>query len=237
MIALDHLTKRYGARTAVRDLSLLVQPGEVVALVGPNGAGKSTALKAVVGIVQPTEGRARVNGYDVAREPEAARALVGYVPQRLAFPEHVSCLDLSRLVSALRGAGPGVAEAALADMALGDRMGSRVRDLSGGQRQRLSFALALVGSPRALVLDEPSISLDADGAEIVCGAVASARARGAAVLFASHHLNEVAALADRVILLREGAAVAEAAAAAIREPRAFEIFYRNALRREVSDAA
>lgn len=237
MITLERFTKRFGERSAVRDLSLSVRPGEVVALVGPNGAGKSTALKAVVGIVQPTEGRVRVNGHDVAEEPEAARALVGYVPQRLAFPEHVTCFDLCRLVSALRGASAQEAETALADMALGDRIHSRVRDLSGGQKQRMSFALALVGAPLALILDEPSISLDAEGAEIVRGAVTSARERGAAVLFASHHLREVAELADRVVLLREGAVAAEAAAAAIREPRAFEIFYRNALRREVSDAA
>lgn len=237
MITLERVTKRYGARTALDAFSLGVAPGEVVALVGPNGAGKSTALKALVGIVRPDAGTVRLNGYDMEHEGEAARRLVGYVPQRLSFPEHVTCIDLGRLVAALRGAGVETALAALADVALADRATSRVRDLSGGQRQRLSVALAQVGAPRALVLDEPSISLDAEGAEIVCGAIAAAKARGAAILFASHHLPEVAALADRVVMLREGLRVAEASAADIRDPAAFESFYRGALRGAVDRAA
>ena len=228
MIWLDAVSKRYGQRVALCDCTLGVMPGQVVALVGPNGAGKSTALKTVLGIVRPDAGRVRVNGFDVVAEPEQARALVGYVPQRLAFPEHVTAFDLCRLVSALRGLPSRDALAALADVALADRALSRVRDLSGGQRQRLSLALALVGAPRALVLDEPSISLDADGAEIVGAAIAAARARGAAVLFASHHLPEVVALADRVVLLRSGLQVAAADAASLRQPAALEAFYRSA---------
>ncbi len=237
MIALHGVTKRYGTRTALRALDLDVQGGEVVALVGPNGAGKSTALRIAVGIVRPDAGRSRINGFDVGRQPEQARALAGYVPQRLALPEHVTVHDLCRLVAGLRAVPTDEAFGALADVALGDRRASRVRDLSGGQRQRLALALALVGRPRALVLDEPSISLDADGAEIVCAAIAAARARGAAVLFASHHLHEVAALADRVVVVVEGERRAEAGAAALTDATAFETFYRGALRRRSADAS
>lgn len=237
MITLEGVAKRYGSRTALSGLSLSVAPGEAVALVGPNGAGKSTALKVAIGMVRPDAGTARINGFTLADQPVAARSLTGYVPQRLAFPDHVTCGDLCALVASLRGAPASAAIAALEDVALADRTASRVRDLSGGQRQRLSLALALTGSPRALILDEPSISLDADGAEIVCRAIAMARARGAAVLFASHHLHEVAALADRLVMLRAGRVVVEAGAAPLRDPAALESFYREALRQEVPDAA
>jgi Cu-processing system ATP-binding protein len=239
MICVERLTKRFGSREAVRDLSVAVGPGEVVAVVGPNGAGKSTLLKAVVGIVRPTGGRITVGGHDVEAEAVAARRLVGYVPQRLAFPDHVTPLELCRLVGTLRGVGASDADAgaALDAVALRERARSGVRDLSGGQRQRLSLALALVGAPRALVFDEPSISLDADGAEVVRAAIFSAKTRGAAILFATHHQHEVAALADRVVVLSHGQAVARAGAAEIQGPGGFEAFYRDALRREVSRAA
>jgi ABC-2 type transport system ATP-binding protein len=158
------------------------------------------------------------------------------VPQRLAVPEHATCGELGRLVAALRGLPRDAVRTALADVGLADRWEARVRDLSGGQRQRLSLALADAGRPRALVLDEPSISLDADGAETVCRAVRAAQTRGAAVLFASHHLHEVAALADRVVLLGRGSVVAERAGALLRDPGAFAAFYRLAAC-EVADAA
>jgi ABC-type multidrug transport system ATPase subunit len=236
VITLAGVHKRFGARTVLQPLDLTVRAGEVVALVGPNGAGKSTALRIVIGIVRPDGGRAGLNGFDVGAEPERARALAGYVPQRLTFPEHVTVLDLCRLVARLRVVPAGAAAQALERVALADRRTARIRDLSGGQRQRLALALALIGEPSALVLDEPSISLDAEGAEIVCAAIADARARGAAVLFASHHLHEVAALAERVVVLVDGERRAEAGAAALSDATAFERFYRGALRPEVTDA-
>lgn len=237
MIAFESVSKSYGSRLALDDFSLQIAPGEVVALVGPNGAGKSTAIRMVVGIVRPSAGTIRVNGYTVAAQPEAARTLVGYVPQRFAFPDHVAVGDLVRLVAALRCAPVSAAAAALGAVNLTDRGRSLVRDLSGGQRQRLSLALALIGQPRALVLDEPSISLDADGAAVVSRTIAGARERGAAILFASHHLHEVAALADRLVVLQYGRITAARDARSLRDPAALQAFYRGALRREDADAA
>ncbi len=237
MIHFDQVTKRYGGRDALAGLTLTVGAGEVVALVGPNGAGKSTALKLAVGIVLPSTGAVRVGGYDVAREGEKARGRLGYVPQRLAFPEHVTCRDLCRLVADLRGVEIARATRTLDDIAPGARLDARVRDLSGGQRQRLSLALALVDNPDGLVLDEPSISLDADGAEIVGRCIRAARARGAAVLFASHHLHEVAMLADRIVLLQGGRVVAQRSARELREPAALMSFYHSTVRGAAPHAA
>lgn len=237
MIRLAGVRKTYGTRVALEAFTLLVRPGETVALVGPNGAGKSTVLKSAVGIVRPSAGEVWINGFNALLEPEAARRLVGYVPQNLTVPDYVSSDDLLGLVAALRGVPRRVAVAALDRVGLADRRHWRVKELSGGQRQRLSLALALVGDPRALILDEPSISLDVDGADAACAVIAEARRAGAAVLFASHHLSEVAALADRVVVLREGRVAATAASAEIRDAAAFETFYRGALRRAVMHAA
>ena len=236
MIVIENLTKRYGVHEAACGVSLGVAAGEVVALVGPNGAGKSTILKSVAGAIRPSAGAVRVSGYDIVAEPEQARASLGYVPQRLAIDEHVTCADVCRLVVALRGLSLDVAEV-LSPVGLRERAGSRVGQLSGGQRQRLSLALALAGAPRALVLDEPSISLDAEGAETVCRAVSDAQRRGAAVLLATHYLHEVASVADRIVVLQSGRIVTEAAAGVLRDPRVLEAFYRNAVSRSALHVA
>lgn len=196
MIALRQLSKRFGDRLALAPLDLEVRAGETVALVGPNGAGKSTLLRLLAGIIQPTSGTATIAG----------RA--GYLPQRLGLPPQTRLADLAALVAGARGVAPAAALAALAEAGLAERSGATLAELSGGQRQRAILALAALGTVDALLLDEPSISLDADGAEEVREAIRAARRRGAAVLFASHHLHDVALLADRIVLMIDGRVVA-----------------------------
>ncbi|HKA59524.1 MAG TPA: ABC transporter ATP-binding protein [Gemmatimonadales bacterium] len=197
MIELRQIWKRYGERTVLEPMDLTVRPGEAVALVGPNGAGKSTALRILAGIVHPSGGAVTVDGS------------VAYLAQRLGVPPTTVVADLARLVAAARGVTTDDARAALDAAGTGDRMHTALRDLSGGQRQRVMLALATLGRVGALLLDEPSISLDVDGAEDVRSGVVAARRRGAAVLFASHHLHDVAMLADRIVLLVEGRIVAQ----------------------------
>jgi ABC-2 type transport system ATP-binding protein len=208
MIALRAVGKRFGTRRALWPLSLEVAPGEVVALIGPNGAGKSTALRILAGVLHADEGTAAIAGHDVAREPEAARRALGYLPQKLGVPLTTGVADLGALVAAARGLPPQEAFEALRAARLGDRLGATLGELSGGERQRALLALATLGAVSALVLDEPSISLDADGAEDVRVAIRDARRRDVGVLFASHHLSDVAALADRIVVLVDGRAVA-----------------------------
>ena len=210
MIALTGVSKRFGARLALDRLDLRVAAGEVVALIGPNGAGKSTALRVLAGAIAPDEGSATINGRDVTHEGAAARAALGYLPQRLGVPAATVVGDLAALVAAARGATSGIRDAweALAQAGLGDRLHTPLAQLSGGQRQRVLLELATFGPVAALVLDEPSISLDAEGAEEARAVIRRARTRGVAVLFASHHLHDVAALADRIVVLVAGRAVA-----------------------------
>jgi ABC-2 type transport system ATP-binding protein len=197
MIELRQVWKRFGDRVALQPMDLIVRAGESVALVGPNGAGKSTALRILAGIVKPSGGTAEIAGH------------VGYVAQRLGVPQTTVVADLAALVARARGVSLDATRAALTAAGLGDRVNATLRDLSGGQQQRVMLALATVGRVGALLLDEPSISLDVEGAEDVRAAIAAARERGAAVLFASHHLHDVALLAERIVLLVEGRVVAQ----------------------------
>lgn len=207
MIVLEGLTKAYGKHPVLRDFSLNVHPGEVVALVGPNGAGKSTTLRIVAGIIRADSGQATINGID-ARALEARR-LLGYLPQKAGVPSATSVLALARLVADVRGVPFSEVKDALEGAGLAARMHANLAELSGGQRQRVMLVLATLGPVTSLLLDEPGISLDADGAEEVQARIRGARARGTAVLFASHHLADVAALADRVAILVDGSIAAE----------------------------
>ena len=197
MIELRQVWKRYGERVVLQPLDLRVRSGETVALVGPNGAGKSTALRILAGTVQ-------ASGGSVTRE-----GTIAYLPQRLGVPPATVVGDLAALVAAARNVDGALVRDALSAAGLADRLDTPLGELSGGQRQRVMLALATAGEVGVLLLDEPGISLDVEGAEEVRAAIAAARERGAAVLFASHHLHDVALLADRIVLLVEGRVVAQ----------------------------
>lgn len=197
MIELRQVCKQYGDRMALHPMDLVVHPGETVALVGPNGAGKSTALRILAGTVRASAGNARIAG------------TVAYLPQRLGVPDSTIVADLAALVAGARGLSADVMHAALKATGLDDRLAARLNELSGGERQRVMLALATAGDVSALLLDEPSISLDVEGAEDVRAAIDRACQRGAAVLFASHHLHDVACLAHRIVLLVGGKVVAQ----------------------------
>lgn len=207
-ITLVGVGKTYGDRPALESLDLTVARGEVVALVGPNGAGKSTTLRILAGSIRATSGTAWVAEHDVALDPLAAREHLGYLPQRLGVPLTTVVGDLAALVSRARGLPVDAGARALADAHLGTRLGATLGEISGGQRQRVMLVLATLGAVDVLLLDEPSISLDTEGAEEVRDAIAAARFDGASILFASHHLSDVARLADRIGVMVGGRLVA-----------------------------
>jgi ABC-2 type transport system ATP-binding protein len=208
MIELRGVTKRFGAQVALAPFTLTVASGEIVALVGPNGAGKSTTLRILAGALHPDEGSAFVGGRDVVTDPLGARRQLGYLPQRLGVPLSTVAGDLAMLVATARGLPAAAGPSALASYGLGDRLDATLGEMSGGQRQRAMLALATLGSIEALVLDEPSISLDVDGADDVRQAIRAAKRAGAAVLFASHHLSDVSQLADRIAVMVAGNLIA-----------------------------
>jgi ABC-type multidrug transport system ATPase subunit len=189
-------------RRILDGVSFRVERGESVALVGANGSGKTSILRCLLGLV-PFTGRARIDGHDVVREPVAARARLGYVPQKAAFGD-VRAVESLAFVARLRGADPGGIPGLLRLVGLAAHAGERVRTFSGGMQQRLALAVALLGDPPVLLLDEPSASLDAEGQHTLAAIVARLRADGRTLLLASHRREEVATLTDRVLRVDAG---------------------------------
>ena len=229
MIRYEGFAKSYGRVVAVAGLDLELRAGETLGLIGPNGSGKSTTLKAAVGLVRPTRGRVLVDGLDAAHGPEA-RARLGYLPQRLSFPEGVTAREAIRLYARLRGAAPEEADSLLECVDLADAATRMTDGFSGGMRQRLGLAIALLGRPRALVLDEPSAALDPTGALLVRDLIGEIGAEGTTVLLSSHDLGEVEALADRIAIFASGAVIAVGALAELEARagvRGLEAVYRR----------
>ncbi len=207
MIAAEHLTKRFGTFTAIEDVSFTVGRGEIVGFLGPNGAGKSTTMRILAGVYPPTHGHARVAGYDVVREALRARSVVGYFPERISLYLDMAVAHYLRYVGEMKGLdrhrARREAAQAMASCAL-EPVGSRfIGTLSKGYRQRVGIAQALVGSPRVLILDEPTAGLDPEQVAEMRALIRSLRGERTVIL-STHILPEVEATCDRVIIIHRG---------------------------------
>lgn len=203
MIQIDHVTRRFGRAVAVDDVSLKVESGESVALWGANGAGKTTLIRCVLGLLR-RRGRITIGGHEVRRRGKAARMLVGYVPQELGFYDELRAEEAIRFFARLKGLRRVEGAEELARVGLEGHGRKRIRELSGGMKQRLALAVALLGDPPVLILDEVTASLDAVGREEFVGLLEGLSGAGRTMLFASHRVDEVSALADRVVMLDKG---------------------------------
>ena len=189
------LHKRYGSRAALAGVSLEAAPGELVACIGPNGAGKTTLLSVLASVIGSDEG-------EVVRDG----AQIGWVPQRPALYGKLSVEDNVRLFAQLEQApDPDAAVAAMLEQTgLADRAGDPVSELSAGNRQRVNIAAGVVAEPPVLLLDEPSASLDAGQREVLWSFIGELAARGTAVVYSTHIVEEAERHADRVLVLTEG---------------------------------
>ncbi len=210
MIEIKELTKRFGSFKAVDGISLEIRQGETFALLGPNGSGKSTTLRCLVGLTVPSDGQILVNGVDVREQPRQARRLMSYLPQRMSFPENLTAREILEFYSKLRKIPVGRVDNLLS----GSRFdfngfaNKAIGEFSGGMVQRLGLAVACLPDAPVLVLDEPTVGLDPNGSIQFREFLKTLKREGKTIIFASHVLDDVEQLADRVAILVGGRIVA-----------------------------
>jgi ABC-2 type transport system ATP-binding protein len=233
-IRLEGLVKRYGARTILDGVGLAVSAGEIVALLGPNGAGKTTTVEIIEGYRRRDAGTVVVLGVDPATGGPALRARVGLMLQGGGLDARSTPLDVLRLYAAFHVGGRDP-EALLRQVGLAPVATTRVRRLSGGERQRLALALALVGDPEVLILDEPTAGMDPEAKRDTRALIAGLRDDGRAILLTTHDLADVEQLADRVAILNRGRIVADGPVAELTS--AGEVRLRIRLEAPLAEAA
>ncbi|CAM3965308.1 ABC transporter ATP-binding protein [Deinococcus frigens] len=205
-IELSGVDKTFGKVRALANLTLDVRAGELTALLGPNGAGKTTAISLMLGLARPTRGSVRVLGKDPRHD--SVRAGIGSMPQESAIPQALTVREAATLFSRLYPA-PLAVDKTLGLAQLGDVSGRRAGALSGGQVRRLAFALAVVGNPQVLFLDEPTTGMDASSRQAFWAAVDGLKAAGRTILLTTHYLEEAERTADRVVVMNAGTVLAD----------------------------
>jgi ABC-2 type transport system ATP-binding protein len=213
VIATSGLTKRYGTTTAVDDLDLVIRRGEVFGLLGPNGAGKTTTILMLLGLTEPSAGRAFVDGLSPMRQPLAVKSRVGYLPDDVGFYDDMTARENLDYTAALnripaRAAAERI-NALLDEVGLDGHGDRRVADYSRGMRQRLGLADALIKDPTILILDEPTVNIDPEGVRELLLLVERLRTeQGVTVLLSSHLLHQVQQVCDRIGVFVGGRLVA-----------------------------
>ena len=210
---MEHLTKRYGAHTAVDDISFTVEDGCIYGLLGPNGAGKSTTMNILTGYLSATAGTVKVAGHDIAEEPLEAKKAIGYLPEQPPLYPEMTVREYLLFVAELKGVKHKKDRAAMAETAMG-RTGLQpvqnrlIRNLSKGYRQRVGIAAALLGEPKVIILDEPTVGLDPAQVIEIRGLIHDL-GRTHTVILSSHILSEVQTVCDRVLIISAGKLVAQ----------------------------
>jgi len=221
MIQLQGLVKEYGRFTAVDDVSLDVPPGEIHGFLGPNGAGKTTTIRLIAGLLKPTAGTIVVNGHDLARFPEAAKASLGFIPDRPFLYEKLTAAEFLRFHGGLYGMNgkeivPRAAEL-LELFELDDWQGELVESFSHGMRQRLVMCAAFLHRPRAVVVDEPMVGLDPRGARLIKQVFRAMSRKGVAILMSTHTLEVAQEMCDRISIIQAGRIIARGTVEELRQ--------------------
>lgn len=211
MISVEHLTKYYGDHMAVDDLSFEIDEGHVYGFLGPNGAGKSTTLNIMTGCLSATDGHVRIDGYDIFEESGKAKKLVGYLPEQPPLYMNESPIEYLRFVGeakGLRGAElMSQIEEVIRQTKIEDVKNRRLSALSKGYKQRVGIAQALLGNPKVIILDEPTVGLDPIQI-IEIRALIKELGQTHTVIFSSHILSEVQAICDQIMMIAQGKLVA-----------------------------
>jgi len=213
LIEADGLSKKFGKVEALTELTLALPAAQPVAILGPNGAGKTTFIRMVATLVQPDRGTLMVNGYDVVRDPMALRRMIGLAGQSAAVEEMMTGRENLAMVARLYGQGRAEAVASseriLEQMDLVDAADRWVKTYSGGMRRRLDLGASLVGSPRLLLLDEPTTGLDPGSRNQVWDGIREMSRAGTDMLLTTQYLDEADHLAAHIVIIDEGRVIAQ----------------------------
>lgn len=212
MIRTVQLTKCFGDLTAVDHLDLEVAPGEFFAFLGPNAAGKTTTIRLLTGLLRPTSGHASIGGFDLQRDPRAAKALVSYVPDFPFLYDKLTPAEFVRFVGAIFDMDNGAVDRASRDLFallhLDEVRDEQIENLSHGTRQRLVIASALLHDPKAIIIDEPMVGLDPTHARIVKDELKRRSRTGATIFLSTHTLSVAEEMADRIGIIHRGRLIA-----------------------------
>ncbi len=207
VLEVQNINKTYGRRAVLNDVSITVEKGEIFGLIGPNGAGKTTLVECIAGLRQPDGGQIRVMGLDPHKDRAALRRILGIQLQASQLPDKIKVWEALDWFSGFYE-NPEDWNAILTALGLEDKRNDTFEKLSGGQKQRLSVALALVGRPEILILDELTTGLDPEARRSIWQYIADARARGVTILLVSHFMEEAERLCDRLAVMDSGQVVA-----------------------------
>jgi ABC-2 type transport system ATP-binding protein len=212
MIRVESLAKTFGSFKAVDGVSLEVAPGEIHGFLGPNGAGKTTTIRMIAGLLKPTAGRVSVDGHDLAREPEAAKAALGFIPDRPFLYEKLTASEFLRFHGGLYGVEGDALEARATELlelfelvAWRDEL---VESFSHGMKQRLVMCSAFLHRPRAVLVDEPMVGLDPRGARLIKEVFRVMSRKGVAILMSTHTLEVAEEMCDRISIILGGRIIA-----------------------------
>ncbi len=208
IISIKNVSKTYASgHVALKEISLTIKKGEILALLGPNGAGKTTLISIICGLVSPTGGTVTVNGFDSITDYRKTRALIGLVPQELTLPAFETVINTLNFSRGLFGKKPDKAfvEKMLTDLTLFDKKNAEIRTLSGGMKRRVLIAKALIHEPRILFLDEPTAGVDVELRKDMWNIVRRLRESGVTIILTTHYIEEAEEIADRVGVISNGA--------------------------------
>ena len=201
------LSKRYGKLTAVDGLALSVGQGELFSLLGVNGAGKTTTIKMLTCLTRPTAGDALVGGFSITKEPDRVKALIGVSPQETAVAPNLSVKENLELICGIHGFSREKTKSKIEELthqfALDEVLNRRAGKLSGGWQRRVSIAMALIGEPQILFLDEPTLGLDVIARHELWDAIRSLKGR-VTIILTTHYMEEAEALSDRIGIMKSG---------------------------------
>jgi ABC-2 type transport system ATP-binding protein len=220
MLHVKSLRKTFGSLVAVDDVTFAVEPGELVGLLGPNGAGKTTTVSMIAGLVSADRGDVLIAGHRLDGDIDPSKRRIGLVPQDLALYDELTARANLRFFGALYGmAGPPLTNsitAALELVGLTDRTNDRVKTFSGGMKRRLNLAAGLLHDPDILLLDEPTVGVDPQSRNAIFENLELLKAKGKALLYTTHYMEEAERLADRIVVMDHGKVVANDTLAGLR---------------------